>query len=81
MIAYGDLKPLDEKNPFVFAYEREYQGEKMMVICNFYGKEVTWDSEMNLGEYQCILSNYKEHSIEGTGIELKPYEAVVLYKK
>ena len=81
VIAYGDLKPLDEKNPSVFAYEREYQGEKMLVICNFYGKEVTWDSEMDLGEYQCVLSNYEVHNIEGSRIGLKPYEAVVLYKK
>ena len=53
----------------------------MMVICNFYGKEVTWDSEVDLGEYQCVLSNYKEHTVEGSRIELKPYEAVVLYRK
>ena len=81
VIAYGELKPLDEKNPSVFAYEREYQGEKMLVICNFYGKEVTWDSETELGEYQCVLSNYEVHNIEGSRIGLKPYEAVVLYKK
>ena len=81
MIAYGDLIPLDEKNPSVFAYEREYQDEKMLVICNFYGKETVWDSEKELEEYQCILSNYEEHSIKGSRIELKPYEAVVLYKK
>ena len=81
VIAYGDLKPLDEKNPSVFAYEREYQGEKMLVICNFYGKNTTWDSETELGEYQCVLSNYEEHSIVDSRIDLKPYEAVVLYKK
>ena len=81
VIAYGELKPLDEKNPSVFAYEREYQGEKMMVICNFYGKKVTWDSETELGEYQCVLSNYEVHNIESSRVGLKPYEAVVLYKK
>ena len=53
----------------------------MLVICNFYGKETVWDSEKELEEYQCILSNYEEHSIKGSRIELKPYEAVVLYKK
>ena len=81
MIPYGNFKALDEKNPSVFAYEREYQGQNLVVACNFYGKDVKWDAERDLSQYQCLLSNYGEQKIQGTEIELKPYEAVVLYKK
>ena len=51
------------------------------LICSFYGKEVLWDAEMERGEYRCVLSNDKEQEIEGTKIALKPFEAVVMYKK
>ena len=46
VIAYGELKPLDEKNPSVLAYEREYQGEKMLVICNLLWKR----SDLGFGD-------------------------------
>jgi hypothetical protein len=36
---------------------------------------------MERGEYRCVLSNDKEQEIEGTKIALKPFEAVVMYKK
>lgn len=36
---------------------------------------------MERGEFRCVLSNDKEQEIEGTKIALKPFEAVVMYKK
>ena len=80
VIAYGEIEPLAELHPSVFAYKREYQGESLLVISNFYGKETRWDAEVDLTDYQCILSNYKEHSFTAEGCDLKPYETLVLYK-
>ena len=81
VIAYGDIKPVDEKNTSVFAYERIYENEKMLVVCNFYKNEVVWDSKMDLDGYEVLLSNYPEQTIKNGKITLKPYEAVMLYKK
>lgn len=81
VIAYGDIKPVDEKNTSVFAYERIYENEKMLVVCNFYKNEVIWDSKMELDGYEILLSNYPEQIIQNGKITLKPYEAVMLYKK
>lgn len=81
VIAYGDIKPVDEKNTSVFAYERIYENEKMLVVCNFYKNEVIWDSKMELDGYEVLLSNYPEQTIQNGKITLKPYEAVMLYKK
>lgn len=81
VIAYGDIKPLDEKHSSVFAYERTYENEKLIVVCNFYKNEVVWDSKMDLSGYETLLSNYSEQNIEEGKITLKPYEAVMLYKK
>ena len=81
VIAYGDITPLDPKHPSVFAYERSYEDEKLVVICNFYKNEVVWDSKMNLEGYETLLGNYSEQNIENSKITLKPYEAIMLYKK
>ena len=81
VIAYGDIKPLDATHPSVFAYERTYENEKMIVVCNFYKNEVVWDSKMDLSGYETLLSNYSEQNVENGKITLKPYEAVMLHHK
>lgn len=81
VIAYGDIKPLDEKNTSVFAYERTYEDEKLLVICNFYKNKVIWDSKMNLDGYIPLIYNYDNQIIEDESITLRPYEAMMLYKR
>ncbi len=81
VIAYGDVEPLAKEHPSVFAYRRSYKGESLVVINNFYGKDTTWKSEIELKGYEIILSNYKQHDIENQEIRMKPYESIVLYRK
>ena len=80
IIGYGDIEALDENHPSVFAYRRSYGDQRMLVISNFYGKEVSWEAEEDLESYECILSNYEEHTLSGQTVALKPYETLVLYK-
>lgn len=79
VIAYGDFQPLDEKYSSIFAYERNYKNEKIMVICNFYGMEQTWESKDEITGYICLLGNYQDVKLESK-MKLRPYETVVLYK-
>lgn len=79
VIAYGDFQPLDEKHSSIFAYERNYKNEKIMVICNFYGMEQTWESKDEITGYICLLGNYQDVKLESK-MKLRPYETVVLYK-
>lgn len=81
VIAYGDITPLDEKHPSVVAYERSYEDEKMVVVCNFYKSEADWNSGVDFSGYQVIAGNYTSQQVENGVIHLKPYESVVLYKK
>ncbi|HJB18586.1 MAG TPA: alpha,alpha-phosphotrehalase [Candidatus Bariatricus faecipullorum] len=80
VIAYGDITPLERKHPQLFAYKREYQGETLLVINNFYGREMTWECTENLKGFTCILSNYPDSKAEQT-MKLRPYESLVLYRK
>ena len=81
MIAYGDVEPLDQKNPSVLAYRRVYEGEEIYVVSNFYGNEVTWKCEKDLSEFEVLLSNYKDKKIEENKLTLRPYESIILYNK
>ena len=80
IIAYGDYVPVLEDNTSVFAYERVYQNEKLLVLTNFYGKEtnIQLDGIFEDG-YNCLLTNYTERALEKE-MTLQPYEAAVFYK-
>lgn len=76
VIAYGDIKPLLREDKRVFAYERNYKGQKLIVICNFYPTTYEIELPYDLSNYKCILNNYKNEE-KAKKIALKPYETLV----
>lgn len=76
VIAYGDIKPLLREDKRVFAYERNYKGQKLIVICNFYSTTYEIELPYDLSNYKCILNNYKNEA-KAKKIALKPYETLV----
>lgn len=81
VVSDGDVRPLGLEDERVFAFERSLGEESLVVICNFYGRDYTWKGELDLSQYQILLSNYPEHEILDNAVWLKPFEAVVLYRK
>ena len=81
IIAYGDIHPLDERHPSVFAYERLYHNEKLVVVCNFYEEETEWNNNLELTDYTVLLGNYPEPMVNQKSVYLRSYEAIVFYKK
>lgn len=76
VIAYGGIKPLLREDKRVFAYERNYKGQKLIVICNFYPTTYEIELPYDLSNYKCILNNYKNEA-KAKKIALKPYETLV----
>lgn len=76
VIAYGDIKPLLREDKRVFAYERNYKSQKLIVICNFYPTTYEIELPYDLSNYKCILNNYKNEA-KTKKIALKPYETLV----
>ncbi|WP_058309138.1 alpha,alpha-phosphotrehalase [Gracilibacillus massiliensis] len=75
IITYGDYQLLLADHPQIFAYTREWKNEKLMVVNNFYGEEVS--IELPIEHAEILISNY-EDSEKGPGkITLRPYESVV----
>ena len=76
VIAYGDIKPLLREDKRVFTYERNYKGQKLIAICNFYPTTYEIELPYDLSNYKCILNNYKNEA-KAKKIALKPYETLV----
>ena len=79
LIAEGSITFLERKNTDIIAYQRELDGEKLVVFCNFRSHEVSLQEE-SLQEYteagfSKLLGNY-----EGLEKNLRPFEVAALIR-
>jgi len=75
-IIYGDYKLIQEDHPAIFAYERTLEGEKILVVCNFYGEPTTFNYGSK-ATAKILLSNEPDTSTNLEELKLRPYEAVM----
>ena len=81
MIALGDIEPMAEHHPCVFAYRRTYEGHELIVAANFYGRTGEWKEAPDLTGFKRVIGNYAEESRPEGGVwSLRPYEASVWYR-
>lgn len=74
VLVYGKYTLLDKNNPDVYAYTREWEGKKMLVLLNFSSKAVKANTGVDTNKAKLLISNYQTASVDGT---LQPYEASV----
>ena len=80
VLVYGKYTVVDKDNPAVYAYTREGQGQKMLVVLNFSSSQAEAKIPVNIGSTTLLLSNYKEASVYNKSkslLTLKPFQAVV----
>jgi oligo-1,6-glucosidase len=77
-LVYGKYTLLDKENPNVYAYTREFEGKKLLVMLNFSNKKAAVQTGLNPKKAKVLSNNYQGKS---SMTELKPYEAVVLELK
>lgn len=80
LLVYGKYTVLDKENPHVYAYTRENNGKKMLILLNFSTENQTAyiDSGNNISSI--ILNNYPSppiNNIRDNFIILRPYEAII----
>ena len=76
-IIYGNYKLLLPEDKNVFVYSRKLNGDKIVVVCNFYDKEVNLNFKEDFNNVEILLSNYKDSSIFMKDLKLRPYEAIM----
>jgi len=83
IIAYGNFEMILQKHDSIFAYIREYEGNKLLVVNNFYDKEILFELPSNLNysgyKIKILISNYKDSSNEITKFNLRPYESIAYF--
>jgi len=80
VLVYGKYTLLDKNNPDVYAYTREANGEKVLVLLSFRKKGGTFNlNDMKLGEEW--INNLQPLKITGTTIELQAYQACIVALK
>ncbi|GAM12918.1 alpha,alpha-phosphotrehalase [Mesobacillus selenatarsenatis] len=83
IITYGDYQLLLEEHPDIFAYVRNGQNEKLLVVNNFYGKDTIFElpDSVDADGYQAeiLLSNYEDSTSDISAINLRPYESIVYH--
>lgn len=79
IIVYGTYDLFLADDPNLYIYTRTYENDKLLIVCNFTDKEVSFDLSNEFKNSSILISNYKHSNIFENSI-LKPYEAVVLKK-
>ena len=77
VLVYGDYELLLPDNEKVYAYTRELEGKKMLVVLNFSEEESHVDLPLNSDENQVLINNYDEVEILDKHLTLKPYQSVI----
>ena len=74
VLIYGKYVLLDKDNPDVYAYTRELDGKKILVLLNFKDKAAAANTGIDSSKAEVLLGNYSTASRDG---RLRPYEAVI----
>ncbi len=80
IISEGSYKPAFEDSKQVYAFERQYEDEKLLVLNNFYATEVEIELSAAYQNGQILISNYEDVEVSEK-ILLKPYQTLAIYVK
>lgn len=78
IISEGSYKPAFEDSKQVYSFERQFEDQKLLVLNNFYAKEVEIDLPAVYQNGQILISNYEDAEVSEK-ILLKPYQTLAIY--
>ena len=79
-LVYGKYTLLDKDNPDVYAYTRELEGTKILILLNFRAKNsIVTISDLDINKAKLILNNYNDEIKEP--LNLRPFEAKIYMLK
>lgn len=78
LISEGSYKPAFEDSQQVYAFERQYEDQKLLVFNNFYATELEIELPEAYKNGQILISNYEDAEVSEK-ILLKPYQTLAIY--
>lgn len=73
-LIYGSFELVDENNKQLFAYSRQLENEKLLVVLNFSNKPAGLNTVLEFDKNAFLISNYEQPFQNDM---LKPYAAVI----
>ena len=80
IISEGSYQPALEESDQVYAFERHLDGQKLLVLNNFYGSEAEVEIPAEYQAGQVLLSNYDDAEL-AEKVSLKPYQTLAILVK
>ena len=77
IIAEGSYQSAYQDNPYIYAFERPYGKQRLLLCNNFFAKTVKVPLPKAYQEGRVLLSNYPEEALSDT-ITLKPYQTLAI---
>ena len=78
IISEGSYKPAFEDSQQVYAFERQHEDQKLLVLNNFYATEVEIDLSVAYQNGRILISNYEDAEVSEK-ILLKPYQTLAIH--
>ena len=76
VITWGDYQDLLPGSPHLWCYQREWQGQRLLVIANLSDTFQSWQPTQTDGNWQVLMHSYAEVASQPTDMTLRPFEAV-----
>ena len=79
VISEGTYRGIQLEHKDVYAYVREYDNQKLIVLNNFYGRETefTIEEDIDFNNSEILISNYDDVELTKK-IKLRPYECLAI---
>jgi len=83
LLIYGKYDLILSEDEQVYAYTREWNGEKAVIIVNMFGREaqITLPEQLNSYNFELLLSNLEQTAAYEQKMTLAPYEARIYRSK
>lgn len=81
LVTTGEYELLDGEHPSVYAYARNGEEDSLIVVNNFFADPVRWEWPEQVKRFEdseLVLANLENPTWDANGIDLRPYESVVL---
>jgi oligo-1,6-glucosidase len=77
ILVYGKYTLLDKDNPKIYAYTRELNGEKILVLLNFSKEKTSFALNGMKLTGKSWINNYSSEDSNKEAVDLQPYQAIV----
>ncbi|GIW50290.1 MAG: hypothetical protein KatS3mg080_0901 [Anoxybacillus sp.] len=76
-MVYGTFRDFSEHDPYIYAYTRELDGVRWLIVLNHCDNDNVYELPQELAsvDRHLLLGNYTDVKEEGSALHMRPHEA------